>query len=62
MKELESYFHYRNIDVSTIKELGRRWSPEMTASHKKKGTHLAMQDIEESISELQHYREHFFKF
>ena len=62
MKELESYFHYRNIDVSTIKELGRRWSPEMTNSHKKQGTHLAMLDIQESISELKHYREHFFKF
>jgi len=62
MKELEAYFHYRNIDVSTIKELGRRWAPEMTSSHKKQGTHLAMMDIQESISELKHYREHFFKF
>jgi oligoribonuclease len=62
MKELESYFHYRNIDVSTIKELGRRWAPEMTKSHKKQGTHLAMLDIQESISEMKHYRKHFFKF
>jgi len=62
MKELEAYFHYRNIDVSSIKELGRRWAPEMASAHKKQGTHLAMMDIKESISELQHYREHFFKF
>jgi oligoribonuclease len=61
MKDLEAFFHYRNIDVSTIKELGRRWAPEMTNAHKKQGTHLAMMDIKESISELQHYREHFFK-
>jgi len=62
MKELEAYFHYRNIDVSSIKELGRRWAPEMTKGHKKQGTHQAMMDIKESISELQYYREHFFKF
>jgi len=62
MQELEAYFHYRNIDVSSIKELGRRWSPEMTSGHKKLGTHQAMMDIKESISELQYYREHFFKF
>jgi len=62
MKELEEYFHYRSIDVSTIKELGRRWAPEMTKAHKKQGTHLAMMDIQESISELKHYRENFFKF
>ena len=48
--------------MSTIKELGRRWAPEMTSAHKKQGTHLAMMDIQESISELKHYREHFFKF
>jgi len=62
MKELEAHFHYRNIDVSTIKELGRRWAPEMTKAHKKQATHQAMVDIQESISELKHYREHFFKF
>lgn len=62
MAELEAHFHYRNIDVSSIKELGRRWAPEMTKGHKKQGSHLAMQDIKESISELQYYREHFFKF
>jgi len=62
MPELESYFHYRNIDVSSIKELGRRWAPDMVAAHKKTGAHLALDDIRDSISELQHYKEHFFKF
>lgn len=61
MPKLESFFHYRNIDVSTIKELGMRWAPEMVKRHKKSETHLALQDIKESISELQHYRKHFFK-
>jgi len=62
MPMLEAFFHYRNIDVSTIKELGRRWAPEMVAAHKKTGTHLALQDIKESISELQHYQKHFFRY
>lgn len=62
MKELEAFFHYRSIDVSSIKELGRRWAPDMVNAHQKQGTHLAMMDIKESISELKHYREHFFKF
>lgn len=62
MPVLEAFFHYRNIDVSTIKELGRRWAPEMVAAHSKTGTHLALQDIKESISELQHYQQHFFRF
>ena len=62
MPELEKFFHYRNIDVSSVKELGRRWAPEMVKQHKKTGTHLALQDIHESISELQHYKKHFFKF
>jgi len=62
MPSLEAYFHYRSIDVSTIKELGRRWAPEMVAAHKKTGTHLALQDIKESISELQHYQKHFFTY
>ncbi|MEH6577525.1 MAG: oligoribonuclease [Amphritea sp.] len=61
MPELEAYFHYRNLDVSTIKELARRWQPEVLASVKKKGSHLAMDDIKDSINELVHYREHFFK-
>ena len=62
MPELNKLFHYRNIDVSSIKELGYRWAPEMVNAHKKEGTHLALHDIRESISELQHYRKHFFKF
>ena len=62
MPELNELFHYRNIDVSSVKELGMRWAPEMVEAHKKAGTHLALNDIRESISELQHYREHFFKF
>jgi len=62
MPTLEAFFHYRNIDVSTVKELGRRWAPEMVESHKKSGTHLALQDIKESISELQHYQKHFFNY
>ena len=61
MKELEAFFHYRNLDVSTVKELAKRWKPEVADSFKKKGVHLALDDIRESIGELQHYREHFFK-
>lgn len=62
MAELEAFFHYRNIDVSTIKELGRRWAPEMVKAFNKQGTHLALDDIRESIGELVHYKQHFFKF
>ncbi len=61
MPELENYFHYRNLDVSTIKELARRWKPELLKSFTKKGSHLAMDDIRDSIAELQHYRAAFFK-
>lgn len=61
MPELEAYFHYRHIDVSTIKELARRWKPEALEGLSKQGTHLAMDDIRESINELQHYRKNFFK-
>lgn len=61
MPELEQYFHYRNIDVSTIKELARRWSPQMLQGVKKTGSHQALDDIRESIAELQHYQRHFFK-
>ncbi|WP_271273294.1 oligoribonuclease [Aliamphritea hakodatensis] len=60
MPELESYFHYRNLDVSSIKELARRWRPEVLNGFEKKGSHLAMDDIKDSINELKHYREHFF--
>lgn len=61
MPELESYFHYRNIDVSTVKELARRWAPAVFESVKKKETHQALDDVLESIDELKHYREHFIK-
>ena len=60
MPKLEAYFHYRNVDVSTIKELVRRWSPEFAGSFRKKNTHLALDDIRESIGELAHYRQHIF--
>lgn len=61
MKALEAYFHYRNLDVSTPKELMHRWRPELMAGFKKKGAHLALDDIRESIEELRYYRETFFK-
>lgn len=60
MPELEAYFHYRSIDVSTIKELVQRWQPDLLSGVKKKGVHLALDDIRESIAELQYYREHVF--
>jgi len=59
--EFEAYFHYRNLDVSTVKELARRWKPEVLAKVNKKATHLALDDIRESIAELKAYQEHFFK-
>ena len=59
MPELEAFFHYRNLDVSTLKELASRWKPEITKGFVKKGAHLAMDDILESIAELAYYREHF---
>jgi oligoribonuclease len=62
MRALENYFHYRNLDVSTLKELAARWAPEVRDSFKKGGTHLALDDIRDSIAELQHYRKHFIKF
>ncbi|MEP1582162.1 MAG: oligoribonuclease, partial [Marinobacter sp.] len=61
MPELEAFFHYRNLDVSTIKELARRWRPDVLDGVKKKGSHLALDDIRDSIEELRHYREHFFQ-
>jgi oligoribonuclease len=61
MPELEAFFHYRNLDVSTVKELARRWRPEVLDGVQKKGSHLALDDIRDSINELRHYREHFFK-
>ncbi len=58
MPELESFFHYRNVDVSTLKELARRWKPEVLAGFKKAQAHTALADIHESIDELLHYRKH----
>ncbi|MBT8765564.1 oligoribonuclease [Pseudomonas boanensis] len=62
MPQLEAYFHYRNLDVSTIKELAARWAPKVRDGVSKSGSHLAMDDIRDSIAELRHYRENFFKF
>lgn len=56
MPELEAWFHYRNLDVSTLKELAQRWKPEAVQSLQKKGAHLALDDIHDSIEELKHYR------
>lgn len=61
MPELERYFHYRNLDVSTLKELAKRWRPDVASGFTKKGEHLALADIRESIAELAHYREHFLR-
>ena len=61
MKALEACMHYRNIDVSTVKELAKRWKPEILSGFTKRGVHLALDDIRESIEEMAYYREHFFK-
>ncbi|HEX4330008.1 MAG TPA: oligoribonuclease [Burkholderiales bacterium] len=61
MPELEAYFHYRNLDVSTLKELVKRWKPEIAKGMIKHGKHEALADIYESIEELKYYREHFLK-
>ena len=61
MPKLEDYFHYRNLDVSTVKELAKRWKPEVVKGMKKHNKHEALADIYESIAELRHYRENFFK-
>jgi oligoribonuclease len=58
MPQLEAYFHYRNLDVSTLKELVKRWLPKIASGVEKKGAHLALEDIRESIAELRYYREH----
>jgi len=62
MPTLEAYFHYRNIDVSTLKELAARWAPAVKDGFNKESTHQALDDILESIEELQYYREHFIKY
>jgi oligoribonuclease len=61
MPRLEAYFHYRNLDVSTLKELAKRWKPEIAKGLVKQGKHEALADIHESIDELKYYREHFLK-
>ena len=61
MPRLEAYFHYRNLDVSTLKELAKRWKPEIAKGLVKQGKHEALADIHESIEELKYYREHFLK-
>lgn len=61
MPELEDYFHYRNMDVSSLKELAQRWSPDMAKGFTKDSKHLAMDDIRDSIDEMRWYREHFLK-
>jgi oligoribonuclease len=62
MPKLEAYFHYRNIDVSTLKELAARWAPEVKNGFNKESSHQALDDILESIEELRYYREHFIRF
>jgi len=61
MPELEAFFHYRNVDVSTLKELAARWAPEVKKGFKKTAAHIAMDDVKESIAELSYYRTHLFK-
>ena len=62
MPQLERYFHYRNLDVSTLKELARRWAPEVLESLHKAGAHTALSDIRESVVELRYYRQHIAAF
>ncbi len=62
MPKLEAFFHYRNLDVSTVKELAGRWAPSVKEGFVKKASHRALDDIIESIDELKHYRANFFKF
>ncbi len=61
LPRLEAYFHYRNLDVSTLKELAARWRPDLKDGFKKANSHTALADIQESIEELKYYREHFIK-
>lgn len=61
MPKLEAYFHYRNIDVSSLKELAKRWAPETAKGYVKGDAHLALADIQDSIAELRYYREHLMK-
>ena len=61
MPALDAWLHYRHVDVSTVKELARRWAPDVVESFTKKGAHLALDDIRESVAELRHYRAHLFR-
>lgn len=61
MPQLEQFFHYRNIDVSTLKELAKRWAPKVYDGAQKKSEHIALEDIKDSINELMHYRKQFIK-
>jgi oligoribonuclease len=61
MPKLEAFFHYRNVDVSTLKELARRWRPDVSDAFRKQQKHTALADVHESIEELAHYREHFVR-
>jgi len=61
MPKLENYFHYRNLDVSTLKELARRWKPDVAKAVQKRGAHTALDDIRESIDEMKYYRDNFLK-
>jgi oligoribonuclease len=61
MPKLEQYFHYRNLDVSTLKELAKRWRPDVFNAFKKQQAHTALADVQESIDELLHYKEHFLR-
>src|SRR5277367_2274354 len=61
MPELEAFFHYRNLDVSTLKELAQRWAPKVSEGFRKDSTHLALEDVRESIRELQYYRERLLR-
>ncbi|MDC0598283.1 oligoribonuclease [Gammaproteobacteria bacterium] len=60
MPTLEQFFHYRNLDVSSVKELAKRWRPDILEGTTKQSAHMALEDIKDSIEELRHYREHFF--
>ncbi|MEW8507842.1 MAG: oligoribonuclease [Candidatus Thiodiazotropha sp.] len=61
MPKLEAFFHYRNLDVSTLKELVNRWSPSLSEGFSKEGKHLALDDVRDSIAELRYYRDHFLR-
>ena len=61
MPSLEAFFHYRNLDVSTLKELALRWAPTVAAGFRKNSTHLALDDVRDSIRELQYYRERLLR-